>query len=249
MTDRTRRLREESLSAEPSLSSERAMLLTEFYRENEDLHPVPILRALAFQHLCEHKTIWIGEEELIVGERGPSPKAVPTFPELTCHSLEDLRILDAREKTRYRVPDECLDDYEHTVIPFWTERSLRGQLFEALPEEWHGLYEAGVFTEFMEQRAPGHAVLDDKIYRRGLKEMKGEIAVTPCGRWRSPATPRSGSPSGTPSWQNEWPARSPTRTADEICSASRRCAGESLPRPRGTFTRRFRRTGCATSGW
>jgi len=157
------------------------MLLTEFYRENEDLHPVPILRALAFQHLCEHKTIWIGEEELIVGERGPSPKAVPTFPELTCHSLEDLRILDAREKTRYRVPDECLDDYEHTVIPFWTERSLRGQLFEALPEEWHGLYEAGVFTEFMEQRAPGHAVLDDKIYRRGLKEMKGEIAVTLAG--------------------------------------------------------------------
>ena len=181
MTDRTRRLREESLSAEPSLSSERAMLLTEFYRENEGLHPVPILRALAFQHLCEHKTIWIGEEELIVGERGPSPKAVPTFPELTCHSLEDLRILDAREKTRYRVPDECLDDYEHTVIPFWTERSLRGQLFEALPEEWHGLYEAGVFTEFMEQRAPGHAVLDDKIYRRGLKEMKGEIAVTLAG--------------------------------------------------------------------
>ncbi len=181
MTDRTRRLREESLSADPSLSSERAMLLTEFYRENEGLHPVPILRALAFQHLCEHKTIWIGEKELIVGERGPSPKAVPTFPELTCHSLEDLRILDAREKTRYRVPDECFDDYEHTVIPYWTKRSLRGQLFEALPEEWHRLYEAGLFTEFMEQRAPGHAVLDDKIYRRGLTEMKGEIAVTLAG--------------------------------------------------------------------
>ncbi len=181
MTERTRRLRAESLSAEPSLSSERAMLLTEFYRANEGRHPVPILRALAFRHLCEHKTIWIGEDELIVGERGPRPKAVPTFPELTCHSLEDLRILDARDKTRYRVPAECLDDYERVVIPFWRGRSMRDHLFEALPEQWHRLYEAGVFTEFMEQRAPGHAVLDDKIYRRGLNEMKGEIAVTLAG--------------------------------------------------------------------
>ncbi len=181
MTERTRRLRAESLSAEPSLSSERAMLLTEFYRDNEGRHPVPILRALAFRHLCEHKAIWIGEDELIVGERGPRPKAVPTFPELTCHSLEDLKILDACDKTRYRVPAECLDDYERVVIPFWRERSLREHLFEALPEQWHRLYEAGVFTEFMEQRAPGHAVLDDKIYRRGLQELKGEIAVTLAG--------------------------------------------------------------------
>ena len=92
MTDRTRRLREESLSAEPSLSSERAMLLTSFYRENEGSHPIAILRALAFHYICEHKSIWIGDDELIVGERGPRPKAVPTYPELTCHSLEDLRI-------------------------------------------------------------------------------------------------------------------------------------------------------------
>ncbi len=181
MTDRTRRLREESLSAEPSLSSERAMLLTEFYRENEGRYPVPILRALAFQYVCENKTIWIGTDELIVGERGPRPKAVPTFPELTCHSLEDLRILDAREKTRYRVPGDCFDDYEREVIPFWSHRSLRGQLFQALPEKWHRLYAAGVFTEFMEQRAPGHAVLDDKIYRRGLQDMKGDIAVALAG--------------------------------------------------------------------
>lgn len=190
MTDRTKRLREESLSAEPSLSSERAMLLTEFYRENEGRYPVPILRALAFQYVCEHKTIWIGADELIVGERGPRPKAVPTFPELTCHSLEDLRILDAREKTRYRVPGDCFDDYEREVIPFWSQRSLRGQLFQALPEEWHRLYAAGVFTEFMEQRAPGHAVLDDKIYRRGLRDMKGDIAVALAGMDdRDPETP------------------------------------------------------------
>jgi formate C-acetyltransferase len=166
------------------------MLLTAFYRENAGLHPIPILRALAFRHICEHKTIWIGEDELIVGERGPRPKEVPTFPELTCHSLDDLQVLDSRDKTRYRVPAECFADYEREIIPFWSGRSLRGQLFGSLPEQWHLLYEAGVFTEFMEQRAPGHAVLDGKIYERGLKEMKGEIAIALAGLdERDPATP------------------------------------------------------------
>ena len=53
---------------------------------------------------AEHKTVWLGAGELIVGERGPRPKAVPTYPELlTCHSAEDLRILDSRPLTWYRV--------------------------------------------------------------------------------------------------------------------------------------------------
>jgi pyruvate formate-lyase/glycerol dehydratase family glycyl radical enzyme len=44
-----------------------------------------------------------------------------------------------------------------------------------MTDEWKDAYEAGVFTEFMEQRAPGHTVLDDKIYRRGLEDFKGDI--------------------------------------------------------------------------
>ena len=177
MTDRTRRLRDESLATEPVLSSERALLLTDFYRDYEGRHPTPILRAMAFRHLCENQTLWIGDGELIVGERGPRPKAVPTYPELTCHSLEDLRVLDTRSRTRYRVPERCFEDYEKVIIPFWTGRSLRGRLFEALPEAWHRLYGAGLFTEFMEQRAPGHAVLDGKIYQRGLRQVKAGISA------------------------------------------------------------------------
>ena len=181
MTERTRRLRDESLATEPELSSERALLLTDFYRDHEGRHPIPILRALAFQHLCEHQSLWIGEGELIVGERGPRPKAVPTYPELTCHSLEDLRVLNEREKTRYRVSNRCFADYENVIIPFWKDRSLRGRLFDALPGNWHRLYGAGLFTEFMEQRAPGHAVLDGKIYERGLRQVKAAIAARLAG--------------------------------------------------------------------
>ena len=176
MNDRTRRLRQESLDLVPSISSERAELLTDFYRQHLGRHSVPVLRAKSFYHLCQNKTLFLGEEELIVGERGPRPKAVPTYPELTCHSLEDLRILDSRPKTAYRVSERCLEAYESHIIPFWQGRSLRDRIFAALPAEWHEAYEAGVYTEFMEQRAPGHTVLDDKIYSKGMLEFKADIA-------------------------------------------------------------------------
>jgi formate C-acetyltransferase len=176
MTGRTERLRQESLDAVPAISEERALLLTEFYRENEGRWSVPVLRAKSFYYLCERKAIYLGEGELVVGERGPAPKLVPTYPELTCHSLADLRILNSREKTSYRVDDACLKAYGETVIPYWGTRSLRDKIFQELPEEWHQAYQSGIFTEFMEQRAPGHTVLDDKIYRKGLLDFKKEIA-------------------------------------------------------------------------
>ncbi len=175
MTPRTETLRCRSLEAVPTISSERAVLMTAFYRDHEGRCSAPVTRGLALRHLAENQTIYIGEGELLVGERGPAPKMVPTFPELTCHSLEDLRILNSRPLTSYRVPDQVLADYEQTVIPYWHGRSLRDRMFERLAPEWHTAYEAGVFTEFMEQRAPGHTVLDDKIYSRGLLDFIGEI--------------------------------------------------------------------------
>jgi formate C-acetyltransferase len=176
MNARTEALRRRSLEAAPSITAERALLLTEFYRANDGRWSVPVMRARAFLDLCERKAVHLGEGELIVGERGPAPKVVPTFPELTCHSVEDLRILDSRAKTSYAAPPEVIEAYEKTVIPYWRGRSLRDRIFASLPPEWHAAYEAGLFTEFMEQRAPGHTVLDDKIYRRGLLDFKRDIA-------------------------------------------------------------------------
>ncbi|MCP4572805.1 MAG: glycyl radical protein [bacterium] len=189
MNTRVRRLRDRSLASRPSISAERALLLTDFYRREEGKHPVPVLRALAFQYLCAHKTIHLGDDELIVGERGPAPLVVPTFPELTCHSTEDLRILDAREKTSYAVDESVIAAYEETVIPFWRGRSIRDRAFPSLPNEWHAAYAAGVFTEFMEQRAPGHTVADDKFVRKGLLDLQAEIDVVLAGL--DPAAPDS----------------------------------------------------------
>lgn len=176
MNDRVKRLRKLSYEAQPSLSIERALIETKFYQENYGKYPIPILRAMNFLEICKHKTIYIGEDELIVGERGPKPKAVPTFPELTCHSVEDLHVLNTRELQRYTIPQEDIDTYEREVIPYWEGRTQRERIFNHVPQEWRSLYEAGLFTEFMEQRAPGHTALDGKIYKTGLLDLKERIA-------------------------------------------------------------------------
>ena len=175
ITDRVRKLRQQSLEAKETLSGERAELLTEFYKQ--DLRPfsIPVQRAMAFAHLLEHKTVIIGEGELIVGEKGPAPKMAPTYPELCCHSLDDLDILNSRPKTSFKLSSETRKTYEEKVIPFWGGRSLRDLLFREMTEEWKAAYDAGIFTEFMEQRAPGHTVLDGKIYHKGMLDFIAEI--------------------------------------------------------------------------
>ncbi len=176
MNPRVAKLRKESVETRPYISTERAELITEFYKSDIPAREsVVVCRALSFKHLMEKKVICINDGELIVGERGPAPKSTPTYPELCCHDLEDLRIVNSREKTSFVVCDQVRETYKEKIIPFWSGKTLREKLFGAMSEKWHQAFDAGVFTEFMEQRAPGHAILDDKIYHKGMLDFKREI--------------------------------------------------------------------------
>jgi formate C-acetyltransferase len=174
MNDRVARLRQQSLETKPWLSIERAALLTQFYCQAE-ADSTPVLRAKAFRYLMERKTVFIGDGELIVGERGPAPKGTPTFPELCCHSVQDFEILNTREKISYDVSNEAIRVQRDEVIPQWAGRSMRDRMFREMTPAWKDAYEAGIFTEFMEQRSPGHTVLGDVIYRKGLLDLKADI--------------------------------------------------------------------------
>ena len=176
MNERIRKLRKLSIETEPTLSIERALHETAFYKENYGKYSIPVLRALNFLDHCQKKTIYIGDGELIVGERGPKPKSVPTFPELTCHSVDDFHILNTRDMQRYTISQKDVERYENEVIPYWQGKTQRERIFSHVPDEWRAAYEAGLFTEFMEQRAPGHTALDGMIYRKGMVDFKNEIA-------------------------------------------------------------------------
>ncbi len=182
MNERINTLREKTLCTQPTISIERAVLLTEFYDSGEAGRvSIPVGRALAFKYLLEHKKLCVNEGELIVGERGPGPHQTPTYPEICTHSLKDFEILDSREKISFKVDENTTKIQKEKIIPFWSGRSLRDRIFAEVDREWIGCYEAGMFTEFMEQRAPGHTVLDNKIYKKGFKDFIKDIDVSISG--------------------------------------------------------------------
>lgn len=179
MNERIRKLREQSLNTHPFISLNRARLVTDFYLSGQaEKVSVPVARALAFKFILENKVLCVNEGELIVGERGPSPQAAPTYPEICTHSIDDLEILNNREKISFIVDEETKNYQQKEIIPFWQGRSIRDKIFVSVDNEWKDAYEAGIFTEFMEQRAPGHTVLDNKIYSKGFKDFITEIETS-----------------------------------------------------------------------
>ncbi len=176
MNNRIKILRQQSLDAIPTISLERAELLTEFYKSGQaDGLSVPVARAMAFKYILDNKKLYIGDGELIVGERGPSPKATPTYPEICTHTIQDFEILNNREKVSFKVDNKTFAIQQDKIQPYWNGRSIRDKLFRTVGKDWQDSYDAGVFTEFMEQRAPGHTVMDDKIFRKGFINFKKDI--------------------------------------------------------------------------
>jgi len=175
MTPRVRQLREQSINTQPRLSLERARLVTEAYQQHEGAVSVPELRALALLHLMQNKKLVINPGELIVGEKGDAPQTAPTFPELICHSLEDMKVMDARALISFSVSDEDFQTQKESIIPFWDKRSMRKKIMNAMTESWKDCYAAGIFTEFMEQRGPGHTVGSDVYFQYGFLDFKNRI--------------------------------------------------------------------------
>jgi len=176
INERVAKLREESVNAEVKISTERARLVTEFYQSGvADNLSMPVQRAMAFKYLLEHCRLPVEEGQLIVGLRGTGPKEVPTYPEICAHSLEDLSILDTRENMPYHNSSEDKQLYKDSILPFWQGKTIREKLFQRMPKEWLQCYEAGIWTEFMEQRAPGHTAGGERIFHKGVLDIKEEI--------------------------------------------------------------------------
>lgn len=175
INERIQKLREESLNTEPRIYMERAELITDAYLKYEGSVSIPELRALSFKHFMENKSISINDGELIVGEKGDSPQKAPTFPELCCHTLEDMQIMNERELIGFKVSKEDFKLQEEKIIPYWQKRSIREKIINAMTDEWKACYGAGIFTEFMEQRGPGHTVGSSAIYENGFLDYIDQI--------------------------------------------------------------------------
>ncbi len=175
MNERIQRLRKISVETPAYVDMERAKYFTEAYKEYEGSVSIPELRALAFKHYFANKTLYIGEGELIVGEKGSSPLKTPTFPDICCHTIDDLHVMNDRDLISFKVKDEDYKFQEEEIIPYWEKRTVRCRILEAMTDDWKKAYSSGIFTEFMEQRGPGHTVGSENIYKKGFLEHKIDI--------------------------------------------------------------------------
>ena len=175
MNERIKTLRRQSETTVPHIYIERAVLMTDAYKKYEGSVSIPELRALTMKEIFSRKKINIEPGELIVGEKGDSPQSTPTFPELCCHTLADMQVMNDRKLICFKVSEEDMKIQEEIIIPFWEKRSMRHKLLNSMTPEWKDCYEAGIFTEFMEQRGPGHTVGSRKIYEKGFLDYKKDI--------------------------------------------------------------------------
>lgn len=175
MNQRIKNLRKLSLDTPAHIDLERALSETRTYKKYEGELSVPELRGQVLKDYFSSKTLYIGEGELIVGEKGDSPQAAPTFPELCCHTVEDMHVMNDRDLINFKVKEGDYKIQEEVMIPYWDKRSMRNKILRQMTPEWKDAYEAGIFTEFMEQRGPGHTVGSVKIYEKGFLDYKEDI--------------------------------------------------------------------------
>ncbi len=178
MNERIQRLREQSVTTPVHIDLERAKIETDFYKENDGKYSVPVMRAMTLKEYFSKKTLYFGDDELILGEKGKNPQASPTFPELCCHSEEDMKVMSERKLVSFHTTEEDRKLQAAEIIPFWKGRTIREKLLSRMTPEWHDCYEAGIFTEFMEQRGPGHTCGGEQVFTTGYMDYKEKIKKT-----------------------------------------------------------------------
>lgn len=178
MNERIQKLRDISVNTPVHIDLERAKIETDFYRENDGKYSIPVMRAMVLKEYFSKKTLYFGDGELIVGEKGKDPQASPTFPELCCHSEEDMIVMSDRKLVSFHTTVEDRELQKKEIIPFWEGRTIREKILASMKPEWHECYEAGVFTEFMEQRGPGHTCGGEQVFTTGYLDYKAKIKET-----------------------------------------------------------------------
>jgi formate C-acetyltransferase len=124
MNERLARLKDEVLSAVPTLCLERARIYTRIYRENEAL-PIARKRALALLRTLEESSIYINDGELIVGNTASRPRAAAIFPEYSVDwLLSEIDGIDNRHAESYAASPEQKTEIKE-LCAWWKGRTLQ----------------------------------------------------------------------------------------------------------------------------
>ncbi len=144
-TPRVEQIKERFLAITPEICVERAKLITESYKETEAL-PIIMRRAKALEKILDEMTIFIQEDELIVGNQASKTRASPIFPEFSIKwLLNELDRLENRTGDVFLISEEKKQTIRE-IAPYWEGRTSNELAASLMSEEAKRAQKAGVFT-------------------------------------------------------------------------------------------------------
>ncbi|NMB16473.1 MAG: hypothetical protein GX980_05125, partial [Firmicutes bacterium] len=158
MNERIQRLRQAFTASERQVDTERAVIVTRVYQQNEG-KPQIIKRALAFDAILSEMTIEIRDDELIVGNHAQHRRGVPLFPEYAVDwILKDMDTFPTRIGDQFRITEEQTRVLRE-ILPYWEGRCLRDKVMGAIPSFLKEMLDDGVIrNENFTMSGPGHMV-------------------------------------------------------------------------------------------
>jgi formate C-acetyltransferase len=188
--ERGQRLRKRVISVNPHICLERARIVTMSYRETEGEH-ILVRRARAFDRMLKEISVYILDDELIVGHQAGKQRSAPLFPEFAVEWVnQEIDAFETRPQDRFVVPGEVKREFREEIYPYWRGGTLSDRLYSYLDEEIRlQRFVATVFSVGLhEDGGLGHVALDyEKVLKRGLKGIKDELREKLGGLaiWRS----------------------------------------------------------------
>ena len=130
---RVQRVRQDLLDAIPSICHERAILITESYRETEG-QPYVLRKARALEKILANMSIFIEEDQLIVGNQASRVRAAPIFPEYSINwVIEELDTFDKRSGDVFAINEETKTALRG-LQDFWQGKTHQEEVYANMPE-------------------------------------------------------------------------------------------------------------------
>ena len=140
---RVERLKERLLNTRPEMDLENAHLLTEGFREAEGL-PLILRKARAIRKQCAEKTIFISEDEMIVGNSGSKLRGGILCADSCWSVLDDeLESIGSRAYDPFYLRQEDKELFLREIKPYWQGRSNYEQWLRQIPQQTRLLRDNG----------------------------------------------------------------------------------------------------------
>ncbi len=175
-TERVYRLREQLVNTTPSLCAERGLLVTEACERHQADPPV-LRRAKALAHTLASMTIYIDQDEIIVGNQASAPRAAPLFPEYLVDFLaNEIDDFPNRRADVFEVSPEVKAHIINTIVPTWRGKTLNDRVMAVMPPDVAAAQKAGVISgRGIITSGDGHLIMNiEKVLRVGLEGIIAE---------------------------------------------------------------------------